>query len=500
MGRMPPKVIELIDSLRFRNVFYFLIFLVFSTQIFPEEVSKNYPESKVQTYSFPILDAPFNTNRGSIRTENNSPVPSMEQSLNVTKNSIQLSHRAIFYGFDKIEFMNENPVWKRIGLIFFDLLFYTTPLPFNISWLHEEWHRAVLGNRGIFSFNDVYIAKPFAESISVSHVKDSELIRLKKDHPADMIRLSASGMEAQTQLNLQIRKDTFFNGTPAFLDSPTLWINATNNIGYLQTCSGRSADKFTISANLQERNISKRDFVGLDCNAWVYDLFRPNEPYEMRGIHPTGFGIDRYIKYSNETNLNTRMQNYLLYGNSSRHSDLTKQEQDYLNKQYHLSYLNLINPSIIGKSRFTATNPFNGKEFFWNFGIAHFLTSFGYSVDVQFFYKQENINLVFIYHTYANAFTKLPGLEIEIIRYPINVFGKQSFLNVGLHVWLQPNQQKFWTTEREAGGLVRVTLSFPIIENIEVFISPSFKSRGWVAGNVYLDKAAELRLGLNLIF
>ena len=162
--------------------------------------------------------------------------------------------------------------------------------------------------------------------------------------------------------------------------------------------------------------------------------------------------------------------------------------------------MNLINPAIIGKSRFTATNPFNGKEFFWNFGIAHFLTSFGYSVDVQFFYKQENINLVFIYHTYANAFTKLPGLEFEIIRYPINVFGKQSFLNVGLHVWLQPNQQKFWTTEREAGGRVRVTLSFPIIENIEVFISPSFKSRGWVAGNVYLDKAAELRLGLNLIF
>lgn len=476
------------------------LFCIALTSLHSQEVNQNYSAEQKPVYSFPILDAPFNLNRGSIKTENNSPVPSMEQSLHLTKNTIQLSHRALFYGFDKVEVMNENPLLKRLGLISFDFLFYVMPIPLNISWMHEEWHRAVMGNRGISSFDDVYKAKPFAESISVSHVKDSELIRLKKDHPADMVRLSAAGMESQTQLNLQLRKDSFFYGTPSYIDAPTQWINATNNIGYLQTCSNRSADKFTIKSNLEERNIAKRDFVGLDCNAWVYDLFRPNEPYELRGIHPTGIGLDRYIKYSNETNLNTRFQNYSMYGSSNRHADLTRQEQDYLNQQYKLSYLSLINPTLIGFSRFAAVNPFNGKEFYWNFGIVHFLTSFGYAIDTQFFYKQEKLNILLIYHTYVNAYSKLPGLELEIIRYPLDLFGKKTFLNLGIHGWIQPYAQKFWTSEKESGGLLKATLAFPLLEGLEIFISPSIKSRGWVAGNVYLEKAAELRLGLNLIF
>lgn len=479
---------------------FIFLFLLFSFTLYSQEVNQNNPVQQKSVYSFPILDAPFNTSRGSIRTEYNSPVPSMEQSLHLTKNTIQLSHRALYYGFDKLELMNNNPGLKRLGLITFDFLFYSIPIPLNISWLHEEWHRAVMGNRNISSFNDVYTAKPFSESISVSHVKDSELARIKKDHPAEMVRLSAAGMESQTYLNLQLRKDTFFYGTESYLDVPTLWINTANNIGYLQTCSGRSADKFTIKINLQERNVAQRDFVGLDCNAWVYDLFRPNEPYEMRGTHPSGMGIDRYIKYNNETNLNIRFQNSLLYGSSNRHADLTRQEQNYLNQQYRLSYLNLLNPALLGFARFSAINPYNGKEFYWNFGVAHFLTSFGYSIDLQFFLKQDNLNLILIYHTYINAFNKLPGLEAEIVRYPVIFFGKNVFLNLGLHLWLQPSEQKFWTSEKEAGGLVKVTLSFPLFENLEVFISPSIKSRGWVAGNIYLEKATEFRFGVNLIF
>lgn len=473
------------------------LLLIFPLLIQSQEV-EYYSQKPV--YSLPILDAPFNTNRGSIQTENNSPVPSMEQSLNLTKNIVQLSHRFLDYNFNKSETMNQNPVLKRLGILTFDFLFYVMPVPGNISWMHEEWHRAVMARRGISSYDDVYKAKPFAESISVSHVNDSDLIRLKKDHPAEFVRLSEAGMESQTQMNLQLRKDTFFFGTPSYLDAPTLWINTSNNIGYLQTCSNRSADKFTIKANLEERTISQRDFVGLDCNAWVYDLFRPNEPYELRGRHPTGFGIDRYIKYSNETNLNTRFQNYFLYGNSNHYSDLNKQEQDYINNQYRLSYLNLINPSLIGLSRFAATNPFNGKEFFWSFGIAHFLTSFGYSIDTQFLFKQDNLNIVFIYHMYANSNLKLPGFDLEIIRFPITIYGKQTFLNLGVSAWLQPYQQKFWTTEKEAGGQLKATVAFPLLENLEIFFSPALKSRGWIAGNVYLDKMVELRTGVNFIF
>lgn len=481
-----------------KSILFLSLFFYTSVSIFAEEDTQIYTQKPI--YSFPILDSPFNTQRGSLQTENNSPVPSMEQSIHITKNITQLSHRALDSKLSESETINKNPILKRLGILTFDFLFYSIPIPGNISWMHEEWHRAVMGRRGIASFNDVYVARPFSESISVSHVKDSDLIQFKKDHPEEFVRLSAAGMESQTEMNLRMRKDTFFWGTASYLDTATVWISTTNNIGYLQTCSNRSADKFTIKSNLEERNISKRDFVGLDCNAWVYDLFRPNEPYELRGIHPTGIGIDRYIKYSNETNLNTRFQNFLLYGNGNHHSDLTKQEQDYINQQYKLSYLNLINPALIGLSRFTAINPFNGKEFFWSFGVAHYLTSFGYTIDLQFLFKQEKLNILFIYHTYANASLKLPGIEAEIIRYPLVVFGKETYINLGMILWLQPYQQKFWTTEKETGGIIKATLSLPLFENLEVFFSPSLKSRGWVAGNVYLDKMFEFRSGVNFIF
>lgn len=473
-----------------------IFYITFSIHSEPQEES---PVSR-QIYSFPVLDSPFNNQKGSLRTENNSPVPSMEQSLHLTKNAIQISHRGLLHLFGKFDRTKDDPRLQRIGLIIFDYLFYALPIPTNISWLHEEWHRAVLGRRNIASQNDVYTARPFASSISVSHVKDEDLVRLKRDHPAEMVRLSGAGMESQTVLNLHLKKDSFIFGTDPSFDISSLWINSVSNTAYLQTCSGRAADHFTVKANLTEKSISKRDFVGLDCNAWVYDLFRPNEPYEMRGTHPLGTGIDRYIKYSNDTNMNTGIQNFLMYGNSRRHSDLTKQEQDYLNLQYRLSYVNFLNPSLLGYGRFSSVNLFNGKDFYWNAGAAHLLTPFGYSLNLQFFFKQDNINILFIYHTYVNAYRKLPGAELELIRYPGVLFGRKVFWNLGIHLWIQPNQQKFWTAETEAGALAKVSVSVPVSENLEIFLGASLKSRGWVAGNVYLDKAAEIKTGFSLYF
>ena len=68
----------------------------------------------------------------------------MEQSLHLTKIRFNFHIVHCFYGFDKVEVMNENPLLKRLGLISFDFLFYVMPIPLNISWMHEEWHRAVM--------------------------------------------------------------------------------------------------------------------------------------------------------------------------------------------------------------------------------------------------------------------------------------------------------------------------------------------------------------------
>ena len=57
-----------------------------------------------------------------------------------------------------------------------------------------------------------------------------------------------------------------------------------------------------------------------------------------------------------------------------------------------------------------------------------------------------------------------------------------------------------FTEEKENGGSLKSTISIPIYNNLEFFVSPLAKSRGFMVGNIYLERAYELRLGLNLVF
>ncbi len=86
-------------------------------------------------------------------------------------------------------------------------------LPLFGVWSHEEYHRAVLGQYGIDSHDDTWDLRLTSSSINVSHVTDEELIRLKRDHPADMVRLSAAGMEGDVEVARAIESDDFFDGT-----------------------------------------------------------------------------------------------------------------------------------------------------------------------------------------------------------------------------------------------------------------------------------------------
>jgi len=45
-------------------------------------------------------------------------------------------------------------------------------------------------------------------------------------------------------------------------------------------------DSITIDANLKEKTIEERDISGHDFTAWVYHLFRPNEPFAQIIVIP----------------------------------------------------------------------------------------------------------------------------------------------------------------------------------------------------------------------
>ncbi len=425
------------------------------------EAEEQPPQQSALILEVPVIDYPFNWTDG-------YTAPSMQQSLHVTKDFYQYSH----YKF--AEWYEDKPVKRTWSIIAFDI--FTTWLPFGDAWLHEEWHRAVMSHRGVDSYNEVYDFPLFADTISVKRVKDEDLARLKKDHPADMVRLHAAGIEAQNELNFAIEKDQFYLNTPTF-DQVLLWLNYINNIGYMHTCASSESNMLTDQLMQDEgSDISERDFTGLDCNAWVYDLFRPFEPYAARGTHPSGVGIKRYIKYS----------------------DLSNEEQDYLEKNFRLSFLNLVDPFLFNYKSFSAVNPFNDRPLQWNATLRHHLTSFGYSLDANLFLKQDPVNVMLIWHNYFNKDQHFPGLELALYRLPVNIFEKNLSLSLRAAIWQQPKDQLFTASEPEQGGLAAIKLHIPWNRSMETFVEVESKSNGWVAGNVYLEENTSLRLGLAL--
>jgi hypothetical protein len=149
-----------------------------------------------------------------------------------------------------------------------------------------------MANRGIGSYDDLYKFQLFSEVTAVSHVRDEDLAALKAQHPAEQVRLSQAGIEGNQELIAAIERVSFFQGSPA-AHTFILPLLAFGNWSYMSECDSRHGDELTDRMNGEDgADVQRRDFTGLDCTGWVYDLFTPAEPYSARGVHPSGVGID----------------------------------------------------------------------------------------------------------------------------------------------------------------------------------------------------------------
>ncbi len=391
----------------------------------------------------------------------------MDQTLAYSKNWFQFMHWQI----EKATGGKRHPVLAKSGIIVFDV--FSRMLPFGISWLHEEFHRATFSIRDIDSFNGVWEFKP-AYGYSVKRLKDDDLIRFKKDHPAEFVRMSAAGDEGNDQLSMALEKDKFFNETKTW-DYSFLWVNSFLRIAYFWGVSSTFGDEITDDLNEEAgTDMDERDFGGMDPLGWVYDLHRPYEPYEDRGVHPTGVGINRYRKTT----------------------DLTDEENDYLKLQSYLTTLNMIDPFLIGKDEFHGISPFNKKPMLWNAKLAHLLTPFGYTVDLHLFFKQDQHKVLFTLHNSFNHEGYHPGLDLRFLRYPLIIKDKRLYVNTRVSLWLQPEDLMFFSKSSKPGGLLSARIYYPINKRYEAYLKLSGKSEGWVAGNVYLEPNISSQVGL----
>lgn len=409
------------------------------------------------TLHLPLVDTPFNFKHA-------HPFPSMEQSLSITRGLYDVAH----YGLHKFVEPRADGwkgFWGRLSFAVLDMEILSR-VPFGQAWLHEEWHRAVMSNRGISSYNGVYSASPTQSLIAVSHESDEDMVRLKRDDPADHVRLLEAGMEAEHELSYRFEQDTFFNQNGDFRAFAQWYLHLSPTF-YLWTCASQNADKETDKQNrLDGASIEKRDFTGLDCTSWAYDLHRRDEPFAARGLHPSGVGINRYRKFS----------------------DLSSDEQRYLVRARNLSLLNFVDPFLFRNTQgFAMDGLFGERDAAWTMTLRHMLTSFGTVGDVNFFYRSTSIHALATLHVYLNQHRSFPGAEFRLLDVPLDA-GSQWRGNLRAQVWQQPRDQRFETREAAGGGLLGGSVSYRVRPDIAPYVELVGKTAGWVAGQVELER------------
>ncbi|MDR3343812.1 MAG: hypothetical protein LBT14_13735 [Treponema sp.] len=108
--------------------------------------------------------------------------------------------------------------------------------------------------------------------------------------------------------------------------------------------------------------------------------------------------------------------------------------------------------------------------------------------------------MVFTYHSYLNYEHYFPGIEAELIDYPLQIGGFTTYLSPRVLLGMQPKNQEFMTTSPEFFGLVGLRADFAVSKHFLPYFELSVKTAGWVAGNEFLDSNVSFKAGLSMRF
>lgn len=406
-------------------------------------------------------------------------VPGMWQSLAATKSFTYVAHAGVMQLFQLTSDMGWSPtaidILDSTMLAVVDLVILGR-LPLSFIWQHEEWHRAVMSRRDIDSYNGIYDFNLSLDGlVPVRSVRDEDLIRLKASHPAEMVRLSSAGMEAQVAFHTELDKDRFFRGTHARVTGTELLSTLFLIQGLLDPAFRSSS--ITASAIAEEGpDIEDRDFTGLDATAWVYDLHRPDEPYEARGPHPSGLGLDRY----------------------RAEEDLTGAELGYLRRQAYFSLLNLINPAFIGLPDFRIAGSEGEPPWRWSFNVQHVPAPFGVMFQLNGFLDTGAHSWFLQTQLNSSEQLVLPGLALSLVREPLALL-EGATLTATVQAWLQPEEQLFFASSAQLGAGLVLRGNLPLGAGLEGYVEGRAKTAGWVMGDPVLEPNVDAHVGIQTL-
>ena len=402
--------------------------------------------------------------------------PSMQQALAITKDL----HATNYYFTNKLwnrflkptnrkkYLLNRLVANAQAGVV--DYLLAYKLMVFGPAWMHEEFHRAGLTLQGISTFDETYYRFGGGiPSASVSHVFDTDMTRFKNDAPNELVRSFAAGIEGQYALVRSMQQDNFFDRT----EYPNIVMNVLlthQAVNYVRQFQAPDYDQSIDTMNFYGEELPERDFVGWDFTAWVYDLHRPDEPYEARGPHPFGEGINRAIK----------------------RSQLTPQEDAYLVRMGNLQYINFLSPDMLGIHgiRLSTNTRFT-------FSAHHVLTSFGYDLGGDILLDHKGRHWMLGIHTYRNHAIGSGGIEVARKGLRLGQSERAVRLDLRAMAWAQPAHAGFYDTGTTLGGLLTVRARFPLGRVFQAYAEAEGKTHGWVMANPYLDQNLSMRFGLS---
>ena len=327
---------------------------------------------------------------------------------------------------------------------------------FFMPLTHEEGHRSILTVNQIGSISQPFFNKHGAAY--VNGVTDRSLKDLRDNDLPDYIRLHTGGLESDYMLTRRAETIGSFDLDDFNHYKWEYWSRKAVIVQYLVL------GLFEFEAGIKEEsNELERDIVGLDTYGAVRHLFRPSMEFY------------RYTLYT----------------------DLTAAEKDFVNRMGYRSFLNLLNPLMLGKSGYHL----NGKVTV-NAGLGYMLSPFGDFIDENIWLKTGRLNLLFTLRQFQNKENWFQGIGISVIDYPLS---KKLILTLKGHYWQQPLHFDFNTSESFSGGALDANLGYYFyndqdswLSGIAVDFGLIYKTKGFLPEELYLDKHFGLRFGTTL--
>jgi len=334
------------------------------------------------------------------------------------------------------------------------------PIPLGV-WGHEEFHRSVLGVKGLSSENGNWIFGRWDGT--VYGLTDESLDDLKSNDLNQLLYAYVAGVQYEILLSQEVTLQDFYFKRSLYKNSLLLY-NAWYVYDYFRFSAGNFSDSVKIKAPPHEDvNPAQRDFAGADLTSWVYDMFSPAIPFTSRDSFPGGEGVNRRVGFS----------------------DLSPEGQEFLKDQKKLSLLNFLNPAIFFINRIRVS-----RNFAFNLFAQYAPTHFGNATAVYLPLQYRNYDLLVHVGRFSSHDLKGVGAGIGIFSYPL---GQKFDSDLQFRYWNQP--ESFMNDGKINGGSFHMKIRYHVKQNVSAYLVLHGKTMGWEPGDPYLDKNLSVQIG-----